>query len=211
MASQAGQQRPPSRRCQWSRGYSSPPHTTHRPTGGRHWTSRRGMEINGYKEDHPLKKIVRSRRKSLTRDADSDKLTSAVDEQSYAGVAQLVEQLICNQQVGGSSPSTSSKTSYGGVPEWPKGADCKSVAFRFGGSNPPSSTSSSQAVYRLRRTFFIASAAARGASVSSRRQAFHCLCQRKGHSICGSFRLLLSHKTKKWDLPPTAMDTGKKL
>ena len=28
-----------------------------------------------------------------------------------AGVAQLVEQLICNQQVGGSSPSTSSKIS----------------------------------------------------------------------------------------------------
>ena len=28
----------------------------------------------------------------------------------------------------------------GGVPEWPKGADCKSVASRFGGSNPPSST-----------------------------------------------------------------------
>ena len=27
-----------------------------------------------------------------------------------AGVAQLVEQLICNQQVGGSSPSTSSKS-----------------------------------------------------------------------------------------------------
>ena len=58
----------------------------------------------------------------------------------YAGVAQLVEQLICNQQVGGSNPSTSSTIQYGGVPEWPKGADCKSVAFRFGGSNPPSST-----------------------------------------------------------------------
>ena len=28
---------------------------------------------------------------------------------SFAGLAQLVEQLICNQQVGGSSPSTSSK------------------------------------------------------------------------------------------------------
>ena len=27
----------------------------------------------------------------------------------YAGIAQSVEQLICNQQVGGSSPSTSSK------------------------------------------------------------------------------------------------------
>ena len=29
---------------------------------------------------------------------------------------------------------------YGRVPEWPKGADCKSVASRFGGSNPPSPT-----------------------------------------------------------------------
>ena len=64
---------------------------------------------------------------------------------------------LCNQQVGGSNPSTSSTpfqiepaslgfdlvwapTEYGGVPEWPKGADCKSVALRFGGSNPPSST-----------------------------------------------------------------------
>ena len=65
----------------------------------------------------------------------------------------MVEQLICNQQVGGSNPSTSSTILYGGVPEWPKGADCKSVAFRFGGSNPPSSTSSSQASYRLRRAF----------------------------------------------------------
>jgi hypothetical protein len=29
---------------------------------------------------------------------------------------------------------------YGGVPKWPKGADCKSVVSDFGGSNPPSST-----------------------------------------------------------------------
>ena len=75
----------------------------------------------------------------------------------YAGVAQLVEQLICNQQVGGSSPSTSStklKISYGRVPEWPKGADCKSVVSDFGGSNPPSPTTSPQAAYRLRRLFY---------------------------------------------------------
>ena len=61
----------------------------------------------------------------------------------------MVEQLICNQQVGGSSPSTGStwftapavrETSYGGIPEWPKGADCKSVSSAFGGSNPPSPT-----------------------------------------------------------------------
>ena len=57
-----------------------------------------------------------------------------------AGVAQLVEQLICNQQVGGSNPSTSSKISYGGIPERPNGADCKSVVTDFGGSNPPSPT-----------------------------------------------------------------------
>ena len=61
-----------------------------------------------------------------------------------AGIAQLVEQLICNQQVGGSSPSTSSTASerieYGGFPEWPKGTDCKSAGYAFGGSNPPSPT-----------------------------------------------------------------------
>ena len=65
---------------------------------------------------------------------------------SDAGVAQLVEQLICNQQGGGSSPSTSStknspnQIEYGRVPERPKGTDCKSVVSDFGGSNPPSPT-----------------------------------------------------------------------
>ena len=61
-----------------------------------------------------------------------------------AGVAQLVEQLICNQQVGGSNPSTSSTISYGGIPERPNGADCKSVVTDFGGSNPPSPTNRTQ-------------------------------------------------------------------
>ena len=57
---------------------------------------------------------------------------------------------LCNQQVGGSSPSTSSNLSaaqqseYGGIPEWPKGADCKSVVSDFGGSNPPSPTKNSE-------------------------------------------------------------------
>ena len=59
-----------------------------------------------------------------------------------AGVAQPVEQLICNQQVGGSNPSTSSifLIEYGRIPEWPKGADCKSVVSDFGGPNPPAPT-----------------------------------------------------------------------
>ena len=61
-----------------------------------------------------------------------------------ASVAQLVEQLICNQSVGGSSPSAGSNDIgldvHGGVPERSKGTDCKSVGDAFGGSNPPPST-----------------------------------------------------------------------
>jgi hypothetical protein len=54
-----------------------------------------------------------------------------------ADVAQLAEQLICNQQVIGSSPIIGL---YGWIPEWPKGADCKSVGTAFEGSNPSPST-----------------------------------------------------------------------
>ena len=59
-----------------------------------------------------------------------------------AGVAQQVEQLICNQQVAGSSPIASSTLCqlFGGVPEWSKGADCKYAGEAYGGSNPPPST-----------------------------------------------------------------------
>ena len=46
----------------------------------------------------------------------------------------MAEQLICNQQVVGSTPTTSSKR--GKIPEWPKGADCKSAVYDFDGSNP---------------------------------------------------------------------------
>ena len=56
----------------------------------------------------------------------------------HADVAQLAEQLICNQQVIGSSPIIG--LYYGWVPERPKGADCKSVVDDFGGSNPPAPT-----------------------------------------------------------------------
>jgi hypothetical protein len=61
-----------------------------------------------------------------------------------AGVAQSAEQLICNQQVAGSSPIASSSICQrerpGGVPERLKGADCKSAGEAYGGSNPPPST-----------------------------------------------------------------------
>lgn len=42
---------------------------------------------------------------------------------------------------GGTGEETGLREFSGGVPEWPKGTDCKSVGAAFGGSNPPSPTS----------------------------------------------------------------------
>ena len=61
-------------------------------------------------------------------------------------LAQLGEHLPYKQGVTGSSPVASTffeKTLlklYGRFPEWPKGADCKSVGTAFRGSNPRSPT-----------------------------------------------------------------------
>ena len=77
-----------------------------------------------------------------------------------AGVAQLVEHLICNQRVGGSTPSASSSSSsaliggvarqarfaviIGQVAERSKATGCKPVAHSgYQGSNPCLSTSNS--------------------------------------------------------------------
>jgi hypothetical protein len=60
---------------------------------------------------------------------------------TLASVAQSVEQLTCNQWVGGSIPFAGSRMrDTGEVPERSKGADCKSAGAAFGGSNPPLST-----------------------------------------------------------------------
>ena len=73
-------------------------------------------------------------------------------------MAQLAEQLICNQQVIGSSPIIGlcieiCSAVYNGIygkngwiPEWPKGTDCKSAANCFGGSNPPPSICSNECI-----------------------------------------------------------------
>ena len=72
----------------------------------------------------------------------------------FCRLGSMAEQLICNQQVVGSTPtvgfrgglSTDMKMGYcvlieyGRIPEWPKGTDCKSAANCFGGSNPPPPT-----------------------------------------------------------------------
>ena len=56
---------------------------------------------------------------------------------SYGILAQLGEHLPYKQRVIGSSPIGSI---LGWIPEWPKGADCKSVSNAFEGSNPSPST-----------------------------------------------------------------------
>ena len=43
---------------------------------------------------------------------------------------------------------------YGRFPEWPKGTDCKSVVYDFGGSNPPPSTKSKN-VPKMVRSFVL--------------------------------------------------------
>jgi hypothetical protein len=59
----------------------------------------------------------------------------------YAGVAQSVEQLICNQQVGGSNPFTSS-IYLGGFPSGQRGQTVNLLSDDFGGPNPPPPTKS---------------------------------------------------------------------
>ncbi len=55
----------------------------------------------------------------------------------YGVLAQLGEHLPYKQRVTGSSPVGPINYIFGRIPEWPKGADCKSVVTDFGGSNPP--------------------------------------------------------------------------
>src|SRR5680860_466871 len=54
----------------------------------------------------------------------------------------------------------------GGVPEWPKGADCKSVGVAYGGSNPPPPTTH---IRRARR----APRASSRASIAQLAEHFH--------------------------------------
>ena len=67
--------------------------------------------------------------------------------ETFAGLAQSVEQLTCNQQVEGSIPLAGfKKTKYiercalflanGEMAEWLKATDCKSVDYVYRGSNP---------------------------------------------------------------------------
>ena len=66
------------------------------------------------------------------------KLKIYKDFSSLAGVAQLVEQLTCNQQVAGSNPIASSRKE--GFPSGQREQTVNLSTDVFGGSNPPPST-----------------------------------------------------------------------
>ena len=67
----------------------------------------------------------------------------------------MAEQLICNQQVIGSSPIIGSSFIYGGIPEWPKGTDCKSAGTAFSGSNPLSPTRREICKHKTRKCYIL--------------------------------------------------------
>ena len=94
----------------------------------------------------------------------------------HANVAQLVEQLICNQQVGGSNPSIGSVIGTGEIPKWPTGADCKSAAsqlHRFESCSPHHFTRSQTLVAGAHRT----PRYSRGSSSVGRASAFQAECR----------------------------------
>ena len=71
---------------------------------------------------------------------------NALFQSIAAGVAQLVEHLICNQRVGGSSPfaGSTAKQSVAGVVEWLMAPGCKPGGLTpYVGSNPTPCTGTS--------------------------------------------------------------------
>src|SRR5258707_1716742 len=66
-----------------------------------------------------------------------------------AGVAQWQSTCFVNRWLGVQVPSSArclfmlKPNQSGGLPEWPKGADCKSAGYAFDGSNPSPSTAPS--------------------------------------------------------------------
>ena len=70
-----------------------------------------GPEGRRFESCHPDQKVweFSSAGRASALQAEGHRFEPCNSHQHYAGIAQLVEQLICNQQVVGSSPITSSK------------------------------------------------------------------------------------------------------
>ena len=103
-------------------------------------------------------------------------------ECGYAGVAQwqsswfVISRLMVRLRSPAPFGRATVQSEYGGFPERPKGADCKSVVTDFGGPNPPSPTNKKRTfVYRQMFSFCL-----------SKPQAWHIItAQRAVHIIKG--------------------------
>ncbi len=104
-------------------------------------------------------------------------LMSTRENELICWCGSMAEHLICNQAVDGSTPFTSSI--FGGFPERPKGADCKSVVTDFGGPNPPSPT---KKLHRFAMQFFYPS-----------RQAWYIIAAQRAVHIISPFGAVYHH------------------
>src|SRR5438552_15591135 len=76
------------------------------------------------------------------------------------------------------SPALPFRRLCGGVPEWPKGTDCKSVGDAFGGSNPPPSTLTPKSLAAPRTTpYYGRTRGSSGSSSAGRALAFQAGCR----------------------------------
>jgi hypothetical protein len=99
-----------------------------------------GRGPNGHRETGPAKNLARIWRHAVFLNTFAGPIRGGIPPKRegtrsflvvQANVAQLVEQLICNQPVGGSSPFIGSVSGKGEIPKWPTGADCKSAASQL--------------------------------------------------------------------------------
>ena len=69
------------------------------------------FDVKSRQRKQKFRVFCRKREKIFAKDIDKSDLRCYNSQVNFAGMAQLVEQLIRNQQVAGSSPATSSKKS----------------------------------------------------------------------------------------------------
>ena len=71
------------------------------------------FDVKSRQRKQKFRVFCRKREKIFAKDIDKSDLRCYNSQVNFAGMAQLVEQLIRNQQVAGSSPATSSKVPEG--------------------------------------------------------------------------------------------------
>ena len=80
-----------------------------------------------------LGRVVKTGGKAIRHNLISNRSVGFDLKRSRSGGSEL-------SALAGSETIRSLRRRHGGVPEWPKGTDCKSAGYAYGGSNPPAPT-----------------------------------------------------------------------